>query len=60
LSSILIEFEQKRIKENNKKKDKKQINEQPWTLVYTLVLQIMSSPLSFFLFGLDQLVFLPK
>jgi hypothetical protein len=38
-------------------KSKKQKNEQPWTLAYTLVLQTMSYPLSsFFFFGLDQLV----
>ncbi len=29
-------------------KSEKQKNEQPWTLAYTLVLQTMSSPLSFF------------
>jgi hypothetical protein len=35
---------------------KKQKNEQPWTLTYTLVLQTMSYPLSSFFFCLDQLV----
>jgi hypothetical protein len=31
--------------------EKKQKNEQPWTLAYTLVFQTMSSPLSSFFFG---------
>ncbi len=39
---ILTKFEQ------SQKKTKKQKNEQPWTLVYTLVFQIMSSPFNFF------------
>jgi hypothetical protein len=37
-----------RVKENNEEeqKTKRQKNEQPWTLAYTLVLQTMSFPLS--------------
>jgi hypothetical protein len=34
-------------KNNKKKKKKKQRNEQPWTLTYILVLQMMSSPWNF-------------
>jgi hypothetical protein len=37
-----------RVKKNSGKKPKKQRNEQFWTLIYTLVFQTMSSPLSFF------------
>jgi hypothetical protein len=40
-------------------KNKKQQNENPNTLSYTLVLQTMNSPLSS-CFYLDQLVFPPK
>jgi hypothetical protein len=39
----------------NNEKCKKQKNEQPWTLAYTLILQTMSSSLSFFK-NLEQLV----
>ncbi len=53
ISSILTEFEQQRFLKNSEKN--KQRNEQPWTLAYTLVLQIMSSPLSSFK-NPDQLV----
>jgi hypothetical protein len=42
------------------KKTKKHNNEQPWILAYTLILQTLSSLVSFLFFGLDQLIFLPK
>ncbi len=50
-SSILIEFEQLGQKKKNEEeqKTKKQKIEQPWTLAYSLVLQTMSFPLSFYL-----------
>jgi hypothetical protein len=42
MSSILIEFEQQGSKKTMRKK--KQKNEQPWSLAYTLILQTMNSP----------------
>jgi hypothetical protein len=56
--STITEFKQQRYKKT-RKKNKKVKNEQPWTLAYTLVLQIMSSPLSSF-FNLEHFVFPPK
>jgi len=41
--------------EKKRKQKQKQRDEQVWTLIYTLVLQSTSSPLSFF-FGMDPLV----
>ncbi len=57
LSSILTKFEKENGLKKPMKNKKKQKNEQPWTLTYILVLQIISS---FFLFCLNQLVFPPK
>jgi hypothetical protein len=49
VSSILTKFEQEGF---FLKKRKKQRNEQPWTLVYTLILQTMSCPFKcYFWFG---------
>ncbi len=51
-ASILTKFEQQRWKKKQWKKLKKQWNEQPWTLAYTLVFQTTSFPWScFFWFG---------
>jgi hypothetical protein len=54
MSSILPKFEQQEFKKN-----KKQKNEQPWTLVYIFVLQTMSSPLNS-LFWSTPISFPPK
>jgi hypothetical protein len=57
--SIFTKFEQRGNKKKRKKKKKKK-NEQPWILAYTLVLQTMSYPLSFFFFFLDLIDFASK
>jgi hypothetical protein len=58
-SIVCIPFSQNLNNKDKKKqweKTKKQKNEQPWTLGYTLVFQIMSFLLSVFYFGPNQLV----
>jgi hypothetical protein len=59
-SSTLTRFEQWGLKKNNEKNKKNKEMSKPWTISYTLVLQSMSSRLSLFFLGMDQLVFLPK